>query len=145
MIRFERADELKWGSVVPVTLQSTPRRAAKKRSLKSLALRTPLASATRPRAPQANAICERLVGTLRRDCLDHLLVFGERHTERVLREYVRYYHARPHRSLRAQPPAGARWLAPARAATSRDVTAIPVLGGLHHRYGFPSAGPSPPP
>jgi putative transposase len=98
-----------------------------------------------PRAPQANAICERLVGTLRRDCLDHLLLFGERHAERVLREYVRYYHGRPHRSLRAQAPAGARWLAPARAATSPEVTAMPVLGGLHHRYGFPSAGPSPPP
>jgi putative transposase len=98
-----------------------------------------------PRAPKANAICERLVGTLRRDCLDHVLIFGERHAERVLREYVRYYHGRPHRSLRAQPPDGARWLAPRLAATSRELTAIPVLGGLHHRYGFPSAGPSPPP
>jgi transposase InsO family protein len=98
-----------------------------------------------PRAPQANAICERLVGTLRRDCLDHVLLFGERHAERILREYVRYYHGRPHRSLHAQPPAGARWLAPGRAATSRELTATPVLGGLHHRYAFPSARPSPPP
>jgi putative transposase len=78
-----------------------------------------------PRAPQANAICERLVRTLRRDCLDHVLAFGERHTERVLREYIRYYHGRPHRSQHAQPPTGARWLAPARAATSRELTAIP--------------------
>jgi putative transposase len=58
------------------------------------------------RAPLANAICERLVGTLRHDCLDHILVFGELHAERILREYVRYYHGRPHRSLRAQPPRG---------------------------------------
>jgi transposase InsO family protein len=98
-----------------------------------------------PRAPLANAICERLVGTLRRDCLDHALVLSKRHAERILREYVRYYHGRPHRSLRIQPPTGARWLAPARAGTSRELTAIPVLGGLHHRYAFPSVGPSPPP
>jgi putative transposase len=98
-----------------------------------------------PRAPMANAICERLVGTLRRDCLDHVLVLSERHAERILREYVGYYHGRPHRSLRIQPPMGTRWLAPRRAGTSRELTAIPVLGGLHHRYAFPSAGPSPPP
>jgi putative transposase len=96
-----------------------------------------------PRAPTANAICERLVGTLRRD-LDHVLVFSERHAERILREYVRYYHGRPHRSLRAQPPAGARWLAPKQPAKSHDLTATPVLGGLHHRYAFPSARSSPP-
>ncbi|HEV3193348.1 MAG TPA: integrase core domain-containing protein [Polyangiaceae bacterium] len=98
-----------------------------------------------PRAPLANAICERLVGTLRRDCLDHLLVLSERHAGRILREYVRYYHGHPHRSLRIQPPTGARWLAPARAGTSHKLTAIPVLGGLHRRYAFPSAAPSPPP
>ncbi len=71
-----------------------------------------------PRAPQANAICERLVGTLRRDCLDHVLVLGERHAERVRREYNRYYHGRPHRSLRAQP---AGWRALARSGTSRHI------------------------
>jgi transposase InsO family protein len=98
-----------------------------------------------PRAPLANAICERLVGTLRRDCLDHVLVLSERYAERILREYVPYYHGRPHRSLRIQPPTGPRWLAPARAATPRELIAIPVLGGLHHRYAFPSVGPSPPP
>jgi transposase InsO family protein len=109
-----------------------------------------------PRAPLANAICERLVGTLRRECLDHVLVFSERHAERILREYVRpvvpdrtkaaaYYHGRPHRSLRTQPPAGARWLAPGRPVTSRELTATPVLGGLRHRYAFPSAGCPPPP
>jgi transposase InsO family protein len=98
-----------------------------------------------PSAPLANAICKRLVGTLRRDCLDHVLVFSERHAERILREYVCYYHGRPHRSLRTQPPSGARWLAPGRAVTSRELTATPVLAGLHHRYAFPSAGRSPPP
>jgi transposase InsO family protein len=46
------------------------------------------------RAPLANATCERLVGTLRRDCVDHIMVVSERHTGRVLREYVRYYQRR---------------------------------------------------
>jgi transposase InsO family protein len=67
-----------------------------------------------PRAPMANAIGERLVGTLRRDCLDHVLVFNDRRAERIVREYVRYHHGRPHRSLHAQPPAGPRRLGPAR-------------------------------
>jgi hypothetical protein len=76
-----------------------------------------------------------------RDCLDHVLVFGERRAERVLREYVRYYHGRPHRGLRTQPPVGARWLAPARPAASRELAATAVLGGLHYQYGFPAAEP----
>jgi transposase InsO family protein len=97
-----------------------------------------------PRAPLANAICERLVRTLRRDCLDHIPVFSERHAERILREYVRYYHERLHRGLQTQAPAGARWLAPARPATPGELTATPVLGGLHHRYAFGSPRPSPP-
>jgi hypothetical protein len=83
------------------------------------------------------------VGTLRRDCLDHVLVFGERHAERLLREYVRYYHGRPHRRLRGQPPAGARWLAPAQPATSSELRSTPILGGLHHSYGFPAVGAHP--
>ena len=74
-----------------------------------------------------------------------MMVFSERHAQRILNEYVRYYHGRPHRSLHAQPPAGAHWLAPARAVTSRELIAIPVLSGMHHRYGFRSAGSSPPP
>jgi hypothetical protein len=73
------------------------------------------------------------------------MVFSERHAERILREHVRYYHGRPHRSLRTQPPAGARWLAPGRAARSYDLIATPGLRGLHHRYAFLSAGPCPPP
>src|ERR1019366_10453193 len=48
-----------------------------------------------PRSPLANASCERLVVTLRRDSLDHIMVFGERHAERILREYLFYYQAGP--------------------------------------------------
>ena len=64
-------------------------------------IRTPV------RAPRANAIAERWIGTLRRECLDHLLITGPRHLARVLQEYVEHYNThRPHRSLHQQPPAG---------------------------------------
>jgi len=64
-------------------------------------IRTPV------RAPRANAIAERFIGTLRRECLDHLLITGPRHLDVVLREYVQHYNGhRPHRALHQQPPAG---------------------------------------
>ena len=57
------------------------------------------------RAPRANTFAERLAGTVRRDCLDWLLLLGPRHLERVLREYVDHHHrALPHRSLKLRPP-----------------------------------------
>ena len=81
------------------------------------------------RAPRANAIAERVVGTLRRECLDHLVVVNERHLRAVLREFVGYYNAdRPHRSLGLETP---------HRATRPDagpVRSRPVLGGLHHAY-----------
>lgn len=89
---------------------------------------------TPPRAPQANTYCERVIGTLRRGCLDNVVVLDDVHAERILREYVRYYHGRPHRGLRMQAPVGARWLPPARPVPARAVRSRPVLGGLHHQY-----------
>src|SRR5262249_31081018 len=57
------------------------------------------------RAPRANAVAERVVRTLRQECLDHVLVLGERHLEAVLTEDVRFYNSdRPHRSLGLTPP-----------------------------------------
>jgi hypothetical protein len=62
---------------------------------------------TPPRAPRANAIAERWIGTLRRECLDHLLITGPRHLKLVLQEYVEHYNTHhPHRSLDQHPPAG---------------------------------------
>jgi putative transposase len=90
-------------------------------------IRTPV------RAPRTNAITERWIGTLRRECLDHLLITGPRHLAAVLREYLRHYNwHRPHRSLDLQPPAGRRTLARSSAAVQplrRD-----RLGGLLHEY-----------
>jgi transposase InsO family protein len=87
-----------------------------------------------PRAPQSNTFCERVIGTLRRDCLDHILVRDEVHAERVLTEYADYYEGRPHRGLHMQAPVGARWLPPARPTPVAGVRSVAVLGGLHHEY-----------
>ncbi|MDP9373774.1 MAG: integrase core domain-containing protein [Chloroflexota bacterium] len=86
------------------------------------------------RAPRQNAICERLLGSVRRECLDHVLILGEAHLHRVLREYGAYYNtARPHQGLqqRIPDPAAVRALRP---ADRGPVRAVPVLGGLHHTY-----------
>ena len=82
------------------------------------------------RAPQANGIAERLVGTLRRHCTDHFIPLGERHLRRVLLEYASYYNAtRPHLALGQEPPEG-----PREVRAFGEVRSEAVLGGLHHRY-----------
>ncbi len=81
------------------------------------------------RAPRANAIAERVIGTLRRECLDHLLIVNERHLRAVLGEFVAFYTVdRPHRSLGLDTPR------PAARPGAGAVRARPVLGGLHHAY-----------
>jgi putative transposase len=84
------------------------------------------------RAPRAKAIAERFIGTLRRECLDHLLIIGTRHLKAVLHEYINHYNGhRPHRSLHQRPPAGG--MSPHSAAASR-VLRRDRLGGLIHEY-----------
>ena len=84
------------------------------------------------RAPRANAIAERFIGTLRRECLDHLLIIGTRHLTAALQEYINHYNGhRPHRSLHQHPPAGG--IPPHSAAASR-VLRRDRLGGLIHEY-----------
>jgi len=83
------------------------------------------------RAPRARAPAERWVGTVRRECLDWLLIVGQRHLERVLREYVEHYNAaRPHRALQLRAPlARGRPVSAVGALVRRD-----RLGGLIHEY-----------
>ncbi len=84
------------------------------------------------RAPNANAIAERVSGTLRRECLDHLIVINERHLRRVLGKYIQHYNAmRPHRSLGMDSPEGRPRVARAPGTRLRRHV---VLGGLHHEY-----------
>jgi putative transposase len=87
------------------------------------------------RAPKANAIAERFVGTARRECLDRLLILNRRHLEHVLRVFVDHYNAhRPHRSLDLIPPAAIG--RERRVATSRDLKRRDRLGGLIHEYSY---------
>ena len=82
-------------------------------------------------APRANAMCEGFVGSMRRECLDHLLIPGERHFHAVPTEYVNYVnHARPHQGLGQRIPSGVRHPSTAHGR----VVGFPVLGGLHHDY-----------
>jgi len=87
------------------------------------------AIATPIHAPKANAVVERVIGTLRRECLDHVIVLGEHHLRSVITEFVQYYNLeRPHRTLRLETPV------PAQRAVKGSVRSRPVLGGLHHIY-----------
>ena len=93
------------------------------------------------RAPQANAYCERLIGTMRQECLDFMIPFGEKHLRNILREWVRHYnHGRPHRSLGpGLPIAGSRptMLSPInrhRFPQGWQVVKKSILSGLHHEY-----------
>ena len=85
------------------------------------------------RAPRANATCERFLGSVRRECLDHVLVVGERQLRRVLREYVVFFNtARPHQGIGQAIPSALAPTSPSR--RSGPIVALPVLGGLHHDY-----------
>src|SRR5882762_9844904 len=84
---------------------------------------------TAPRSPWQNGHIERLIGSIRRECLDHVVVLGEAHLRRVLRAYADYYNrARTHLALAKDSPLGRP------IQTTGSVMAIPFLGGLHHRY-----------
>jgi transposase InsO family protein len=89
---------------------------------------------TPAQAPRANAVAERWVGTVRRECLDWLLILGPWDLEHVLREYVAHYNAaRPHRALAFRPPL-ARGQPTWPAAGAAGITRRDDLGGLVHEY-----------
>jgi transposase InsO family protein len=84
---------------------------------------------TAPRSPWQNGHTERLIGSIRRECLDHVVIFGERHLRHVLLSYTHYYNsARTHLSLNKDAP-----LPRAVQAVGR-ILPTPILGGLHHHY-----------
>ena len=93
-------------------------------------IRTPV------RAPKANAIAERFVGTLRRECLDHVFVFNARHLQKLVTEFTDYYNRhRPHRRLALQVPCPSPTaIFPASTDPPGEIIAEAVLGGLHHVY-----------
>lgn len=85
---------------------------------------------TLPHSPWMNGHVERLIGSIRRECLDHVIILDADHLRRVLRAYAEYYNeSRTHLSLAKDSPDGRPVEARGRVVSS------PVLGGLHHRYG----------
>jgi transposase InsO family protein len=97
-----------------------------KRRLRGLGIRDrPIA----PRSPWQNACIERLIGSARRECIDHVIVLGESHLRRIMSSYAAYYNeSRTHLSLGKDAPIGR--------AIERlgRIVAQPMVGGLHHRY-----------
>jgi len=86
------------------------------------------------RAPRQNATCERFLGTVRRECLDHLLVLSEAHLRRILGVYTCYFNRdRPHQGLAQRVPTVPE-ATPSRVGMHGPVRATPILGGLHHAY-----------
>jgi transposase InsO family protein len=86
---------------------------------------------TAPRSPWQNAYVERVIGSIRRECLDHIVIFKERHLRRVPSSYVDYYQrTRTHLSLDTDCPDSR----PIQNRSAGRVVAIPKVGGLHHRY-----------
>jgi putative transposase len=97
---------------------------------------------TAPRSPWQNSYVERLIGTLRRECLDHVVVLNEIHLRRLLRDYLIYYHsARTHLSLGKDSPAPRRWSASIKAGSSRRRwTAACIIATAGWRRKLLSAG-----
>lgn len=86
-------------------------------------------------APRANSICERFIDSVRRECLDHILILSEHHLHRVIGEYVAYFnHARPHQGIGQQIPDPPENMRSADLALPSRIVGHPVLGGLHHDY-----------
>jgi len=86
---------------------------------------------TAPRSPWQNPYVERVIGSIRRECLDHTIILGERHLRRVVRNYVNYYNTlRTHLSLSKDAPTGRSIQSPQRGS----VIERPHVGGLHHEY-----------
>ena len=82
-----------------------------------------------PRSPWQNPFVERVIGSIRRECTDHVIAFGESHLRRVVYEYVVYYNeARAHMALDGNSPVARE------VQTVGEVSVKPYLGGLHHRY-----------
>jgi putative transposase len=89
---------------------------------------------TPPYAPKANALCERFIGSVRRECLDHILILSENHVRRVIREYCDFFNrARPHQGIDQQIPIPSSRIGLPEHAR-REVIGLPVLNGLHHDY-----------
>jgi len=86
---------------------------------------------TAPRSPWQNAYAERVIGSVRRECLDHIVIKNEKHLRRILNSYFSYYNrSRTHLSLNKDPPIPR----PVATISQGQIASFPEVGGLHHRY-----------
>jgi transposase InsO family protein len=84
---------------------------------------------TAPASPWQNGVAERLIGSIRRECVNHVIVLGEAHLRRILRAHARSYNnIRTHRSLDKDAPVSSP------VQRTGSITSVPILGGLHHHY-----------
>jgi len=98
------------------------------RRVESMDIKQVLISA---RSPWQNPYVERIIGSIRRECVDHTIIFNERHLRRALKEHFRYYHeSRTHLGLEKDCPQSR----PVEAPELGPIRAEPMVGGLHHRY-----------
>ncbi len=85
------------------------------------------------RTPQANGVCERLMGSLRRECMDHILIHDDKHLRQVVNEYIAYFNReRPHQGIDQRIPD--QYELPRSKPTSGGIISKAILGGLHHSY-----------
>lgn len=97
-----------------------------KRRLRAMGIRD---RPTAARSPWQNGYCERLIGSIRRECLDHVIILGERHLRHVLHSYAQYHNeVRTHLSLHKDAPINRA------VQTVGRIEPFPLLGGLHHQY-----------
>jgi putative transposase len=93
-----------------------------------------------PQSPRTNAFCERFIGSLRRECLDHMLILHRKQLHRIVQEYIAYFNtSRPHQNLDQQVPDGLAHGNPwpvSQPAAGGKIISTSVLGGLHHRYSW---------
>ena len=84
---------------------------------------------TAPASPRQNGFAERLIRSIRRECVDHIIVLGEAHLRRILKSYARYYNeTRTHLALGKDAPVSRP------VQRTGNIKSFPILGGLHHRY-----------
>ncbi len=90
-----------------------------------------------PQSPWQNPYVERVIGSIRRDCLDHVIIFNERHLKRILSSYFKYYNEdRTHLGIEKDTPIKR----PVQSKPAKGkVIALPRVGGLHHRYEWKKA------
>ena len=117
-----------WDTVPPYLIRDRDRAygEAFTRRIRAMSIRD---RPTAPRSPWQNGYAERLIGSIRRECLDHVIVFGERHLRHVLRSYAHYYNgAGTHLSLAKGSPQ------PRAVQAIGSILPLSILGGLHHHY-----------